>query len=222
MDQARAPGRDRRRSLGRGLMILPRVAGEGDHAKRGGGGRRQGMSFTRDVTMRAPLSTVARARQLRRQLSLPEARLWSRLRARIPGLPAFRRQHPMGPYVLDFYCAKARLAIEIDGIAHDMGDRPQRDLRRQSWLEAQGITVLRIPASELARQFDETADAVIRMAIAMVETAAAPSTTLRVVPLPRASAGEEGRPSSHAQRGKGTARMRDGGGRGANPPRPGG
>jgi very-short-patch-repair endonuclease len=133
--------------------------------------------------MRAPLSTVARARQLRRQLSPPEARLWNRLRARIPGLPAFRRQHPMGPYVLDFYCAKARLAIEIDGIAHEMGDRPQRDLRRLSWLEAQGITVVRIPASELARQFDETVDAAMRMAIAMAETDA-PSTALRAVPLP--------------------------------------
>ena len=160
--------------------------------------------------MRAPPSTVVRARQLRRQLSPPEARLWSRLRAQIPGLPAFRRQHPIGPYVLDFYCAKARLAIEIDGIVHDMGDRPERDLRRQSWLEAQGITVVRIPASQLARQFDETADAVMRMAIAMAE---APSTTpkpvdrrasfrtpYRVVPLPRASAGEEGRLPSHAKR----------------------
>ena len=203
MDQARAPGRDRRGSLGRGLIakdapsaalravpspitltlhgggwapILPRAAGDRATARWRGPSR--GMSFTRDVTMRAPPSTVARARQLRRQLSPPEARLWSRLRARNSGLPAFRRQHPMGPYVLDFYCAKARLAIEIDGIAHDMGDRPQRDLRRQGWLEAQGISVVRIPASELARRFDETADAVMRMAIAMVEIDA-PFTALR-------------------------------------------
>jgi very-short-patch-repair endonuclease len=95
------------------------------------------------VAMRAPSTTVARARQLRRQLSPPEVRLWSRLRARIPDMPAFRPQHRIGPYVLDFYCAKARLAIEIDGIAHDMGDRPERDLRRKDWLEAQGITVFR-------------------------------------------------------------------------------
>jgi very-short-patch-repair endonuclease len=143
--------------------------------------------------MRAQWSTISRARQLRRELSPPEARLWSRLRARTPNLPAFRRQHPIGPYVLDFYCAKARLAIEIDGIAHDMGDRSERDLRRNGWLEAQGIAVVRIRASELARDFDETADAVMRMAIGMIE-AAAPTTALRAVPHPR-EAGEDARPN---------------------------
>jgi very-short-patch-repair endonuclease len=59
--------------------------------------------------MRAPPRTIAIARKLRRSLSPPEARLWSRLRARAPGTPVFRRQHPIGPYVLDFYCAKAAL-----------------------------------------------------------------------------------------------------------------
>jgi very-short-patch-repair endonuclease len=70
----------------------------------------------------------------------------------------------MGPYVLDFYCAKARLAIELDGMSHDMGDRPQRDLRRDAWLQARGITVLRIPVVDLTRGIDETADAIVRMA----------------------------------------------------------
>jgi very-short-patch-repair endonuclease len=73
----------------------------------------------------------------------------------------FRRPHPIGPYVLDFYCAKARLAIEVDGISHDMGDR---DMRRDAWLEARGITVVRIPANELTRSVDEAADAIVRMA----------------------------------------------------------
>lgn len=59
--------------------------------------------------MRAPAQTMRLARQLRRKLSPPEARLWRVLRLRGPGLPVFRRQHPIGPYVLDFYCAKARL-----------------------------------------------------------------------------------------------------------------
>jgi very-short-patch-repair endonuclease len=70
----------------------------------------------------------------------------------------------MGPYVLDFYCPAARLAIEIDGISHDLGDRPQRDNKRDSWLRLRGVTVIRIAASELPREIDEAADAIVRMA----------------------------------------------------------
>ncbi len=140
--------------------------------------------------MRAPKETVANARRLRRNLSPPEARLWSRLRARAPEAPIFRRQHPIGPYVIDFYCAKARLAVEVDGIGHDMGDRPQRDLRRDAWLAAQGVTVMRIPASEVMRAIDDVVDAIVRTATARVE-ADAPSTARRAVPLPR-FAGEDG------------------------------
>jgi len=83
---------------------------------------------------------------------------------RTAGEPVFRRQHPVGPYVLDFYCAKARLAVEIDGVSHDMGDGPQRDMRRDAWLQKRGISVVRIPASELPRDIDIAADAIIRMA----------------------------------------------------------
>ena len=115
--------------------------------------------------MRAPKKTIEQAQGFRRTLSVPEARLWSRLRTRQPGKPVFRRQHPVGPYVLDFYCAKAQLAIELDGAGHDMGDRPQRDLRRDAWLSARGITVVRIPANDLTRRIDEAADEIVRMAV---------------------------------------------------------
>jgi very-short-patch-repair endonuclease len=118
--------------------------------------------------MRAPTKTTENAQHLRRKLSVPEARLWNRLRWRAPGKPVFRRQHPIGPYVLDFYCAKARLAVEIDGASHDMGDRPQRDMRRDAWLERQGITVVHIAANDLTREIDEAADAVVRMAIDLI------------------------------------------------------
>ena len=134
--------------------------------------------------MRAPLTTIANARRLRRVLSPPEARLWVRLRQRAAGLPTFRRQHPFGPYVLDFYCAKARLAIEIDGLSHDVGDRPERDLRRDAWFEARGVTVMRIPARELTKTIDGAVDAIVRMAAALIEDRA-PTTGLRPVPLPR-------------------------------------
>ena len=60
------------------------------------------------------------ARRLRRNMSLPEVLLWQILR-RQPGHIKFRRQHPIGRYVLDFYVLELRLAIEIDGLAHHMG-----------------------------------------------------------------------------------------------------
>ncbi len=118
--------------------------------------------------MRAPKKTIRGARQLRRVLSPPEVRLWNQLRERVPGKPVFRRQHPIGPYVLDFYCAKANLAVEIDGISHDMANRPERDQRRDAWLKKNGVTVVRIPAAELLRDFDEAADAIIRAAMEML------------------------------------------------------
>jgi|SRR5579884_119719 len=114
--------------------------------------------------MRAPKITIHNARRLRRALAMPEVRLWNRLRKRIPGHPVFRRQHPIGPYVLDFYCTTARLAVEIDGISHDMADRPHRDIRRDAWLGARGITVMRIAACELVRNIDDVADAIVQMA----------------------------------------------------------
>jgi very-short-patch-repair endonuclease len=103
------------------------------------------------------------ARRPRRELSLPERLLWVRIRR---GELHFRRQHPIGEYVLDFYCPAAKLAIEVDGAAHDFGDRPQRDDRRIEWLKGKGIDVLRIPAKDVLADPDEVADAVIRFCAA--------------------------------------------------------
>ncbi|MFN3548779.1 MAG: endonuclease domain-containing protein [Mesorhizobium sp.] len=99
--------------------------------------------------MRAEKRTFERARRLRRELSLPEVILWDCLRGRhLEGL-RFRRQHPVGPYVLDFYHAEGRLAVEIDGAHHDLPGQMQHDIRRDAWLEGQGIRVLRIAASDI-------------------------------------------------------------------------
>jgi very-short-patch-repair endonuclease len=100
------------------------------------------------------------ARRLRRELSLPEKLLWVRLRG---AEVRFRRQHPIGPYVLDFYCPAAKLAIEVDGAAHDFGDRPQRDDVRNAWLNGEGIQVLRIPAKDVLADPDAVADALVRL-----------------------------------------------------------
>jgi very-short-patch-repair endonuclease len=119
--------------------------------------------------MRAPQKTVAQARMLRRKLSAPEAMLWTRLRARSEDRPVFRRQHPIGLYVLDFYCIKAQFAVEIDGRVHEAEDRPERDARRDSWLVAQGVEVLRIPARDALVAPDAVADGVFRLALDRID-----------------------------------------------------
>ena len=108
--------------------------------------------------MRAPTETHQRARALRSTLSLPEKLLWVRLRRRESGQPTFRRQHPVGPYILDFYCADARLCIEVDGASHGMGDRPQRDERRDAYLRAAGIEVVRMSAAYVLEDPEQAAE----------------------------------------------------------------
>ncbi|HEX2765007.1 MAG TPA: DUF559 domain-containing protein [Allosphingosinicella sp.] len=94
-----------------------------------------------------------RARELRRSMSLPEVLLWQELRRQQTGF-RWRKQHPAGPYDLDFYCHAAKLCVEVDGEGHDRGDRPHRDLRRDRWLEAQGIITLRVPAVEVLNNLE--------------------------------------------------------------------
>ncbi len=90
--------------------------------------------------------TKDRAKALRRSMSLPEVVLWQAVKGRkLRGLH-FRKQHPLGPYILDFYCHEARLAVEIDGQAHSFGDRPGQDERRDRWLRAAGVRTLRLSA----------------------------------------------------------------------------
>jgi very-short-patch-repair endonuclease len=104
--------------------------------------------------------SVRRARQLRKQLSLPEGLLWRELRVR-PGGFKFRHQHPFGPYTLDFFCHEAALAVEVDGIAHEMGANPVRDERRDRWLAEQGVMTLRVTAVDVLREMD----AVVRLVV---------------------------------------------------------
>ncbi len=99
--------------------------------------------------MRAPRDTFERARRLRREMTLPEVLLWRALRRKALGGLRFRRQHSLGRCVLDFYLPSAGLAVEIDGMAHGMGDNPARDARRDAWLARQGVTVLRVLATDV-------------------------------------------------------------------------
>jgi very-short-patch-repair endonuclease len=104
--------------------------------------------------------TVLRARALRRNLTLPEGMLWQALRQRPDGLK-FRLQHPIGRCIVDFYCAAAKLVIEVDGEAHSMGDRAERDIRRDYWLTSQGHHVVRFAAMDVMSDLGSVVTAII-------------------------------------------------------------
>src|ERR1043166_7148920 len=100
----------------------------------------------------APNLASTRARQLRRDSTLPEHVLWKILRGgRLKGLK-FRRQHPIVPYFVDFYCHDAKLGIELDGISHN--GRAEEDRRREAFLKRQGLTVLRFSNDDVLQNLD--------------------------------------------------------------------
>ncbi|WP_420138775.1 endonuclease domain-containing protein [Sphingomonas sp.] len=110
-------------------------------------------------------SSQRTAKRLRKAMTPPEIGLWLALRTNDAGL-RFRRQHPAGQYVLDFYCAPARLAVEVDGEAHNRGDRPLRDAARDQWLAAQGTHVLRYAATDVLTNLDGVVREILTIALA--------------------------------------------------------
>jgi very-short-patch-repair endonuclease len=87
-----------------------------------------------------------RTRKLRRELTKPERLLWWALRGDKTGFH-FRKQHPAGPYVLDFYCDRARLCVEVDGPSHEL--TMAHDAARDRYLERWDILTLRVPACDV-------------------------------------------------------------------------
>jgi very-short-patch-repair endonuclease len=120
--------------------------------------------------MRATGRSMASARQLRRELSLPEMLLWRTLRVNRRAL-RFRKQHAIGPFVADFYCPAAKMVIEIDGATHDR--RQDADGRRDAYMTSLGLRVVRISAKDVLADPEAVADAIYRLC----ENPAGPSTT---------------------------------------------
>ncbi len=98
--------------------------------------------------------SVPRARRLRKEQSLAERRLWQTLRNRKLEGAKIRRQVPIGPYIADFACFENWLVIEIDGAAHRLPGRAERDAARQAWIELQGFCVLRFGDLDVVNELD--------------------------------------------------------------------
>jgi len=103
---------------------------------------------------------LARRRKLRRDQTDAEAALWRLLRGRRFDSIKFRRQHPCGPFILDFYSVRHHLAIELDGGQHYEENKQAYDARRTKFLEARGIRVLRFPTDLVFRERDSVLAAI--------------------------------------------------------------
>ena len=104
------------------------------------------------------------ARQMRRAMTPPEFLIWERIRNRSDA-PIFRRQYAIDRYILDFYCIRAKLAVEVDGEHHSRGDHAQRDAIRDAWLNDHDILVYRLPAADVFADPDACADGIILLAL---------------------------------------------------------
>src|SRR3954463_13318338 len=88
-------------------------------------------------------NATLRARDLRREATEAEKRLWRSLQSAQLGGASFRRQHPIGRYIVDFCAPALKLIVELDGSQHAKADNAVNDEARTAWLNAQGYSVLR-------------------------------------------------------------------------------
>jgi very-short-patch-repair endonuclease len=108
--------------------------------------------------------TRRNARSLRRDMTDAERLLWRHLRQRQVEGYKFRRQHPVGHYIVDFACLEACLIVEVDGGQH--ADRKGYDIQRTAWLKGQGFRVLRFWNTDVVDNIDGVREAIRREVIA--------------------------------------------------------
>ena len=108
---------------------------------------------------REPRTVIKRARELRKSPSEAERRLWAQLRYRQMSGHRFRRQHPIGWYIVDFACFERRLVVEVDGGQHE-GQQTQ-DAIRSDWLQGQGYKVLRFWNNEIMEDIESVKLAIL-------------------------------------------------------------
>lgn len=136
-----------------------------------------------------------RARQLRHAMTKPERLLWWALKANQTG-HHFRRQHAVGPFVLDFYCDRRRLCVEVDGLSHNF--TTESDRRRDAYLQKLGIKTLRIAARDILTDLEgsvslikQTADSRPLRQLTLTPPPRERGTREAIPPLPVGGAGRE-------------------------------
>lgn len=132
-----------------------------------------------------------KAKELRGEMTPPEIALWLALRKNDSGL-RFRKQYDAGEYILDFYCAPARLCIEVDGEVHEREDRPERDEVRNRWLAERGVRTVRYGAREVLTNVEGVVIQVVALArrrIALIEADRRPPPPGTFVPPPPGGGG---------------------------------
>jgi very-short-patch-repair endonuclease len=112
-----------------------------------------------------------RAKHLRRAMTRAEILLWRYLKAHHLDGTSFRRQAPMGPYVVDFVCHAAHLIVELDGSTHDFDARQQHDAVRDEWLASRGYDVLRFTNDQVLSSLEGVLTAIKETAAAQVRGA---------------------------------------------------
>jgi very-short-patch-repair endonuclease len=114
-------------------------------------------NILKDVGMHdgAPPGVFRNSIQLRKNMTKAEVKLWEYLKTKPFGYK-FRRQHPIYIYILDFYCHKLKISIEVDGGYHNSSEQVVKDNERKNYLENMGITEYRFTNSEVLNQFDDT------------------------------------------------------------------
>lgn len=144
-----------------------------------------------------PSRSLATARGLRESSTDAERKLWQCLRAgQLDGLK-FRRQHPIPPYVVDFYCDALKLVVELDGSQHT----DENDRVRTRFLESKGLTVLRYWDNEALTQMDAVVEAIFNFA---------GTRTLTPTPLPGSAVPHQATPGPRCARAFGAARTATG------------
>jgi very-short-patch-repair endonuclease len=105
-------------------------------------------------------ATIRRARKLRSNLTDAENYLWRHLRFRQIAGHKFRRQRPLGPYIVDFVCLEKKLVVEVDGGQH--AENQTSDVERDMWLRSQGYEVLRFWNDEVLTKIDGVKEVILQ------------------------------------------------------------